>query len=127
MRAAITDAEGTMPDEAAAAEPKVHGLPPLPNEFEIPIPSKPGDPWNAGNGVVGLTVFQGLDAQVPSKHLANGTPWHVWKANEIRQACTPAAHKHQWLVAELNGVFVHVHHDHETGRVAIVIAPKRLN
>ncbi len=108
-------------------EPVVHELPDLPNEFNIRIPEKPGEPWAAANGVIGATLFPGTDPEPGSKTLKGGRPWRVWKANEIKKACTPAAYKHQWLILELNGVFVHVHHDHQTGMVNIVMASERLS
>lgn len=116
-------------DKVTATTPttKTHSLAPLPNEFEIEIPDKPGQPWNAANGMVGVTVFTGASPHETSKKLADGRAWHVWKANAIKKAMTPAAYKEQWLIAELNGVFVHIKHDHETGKVNIVIAGERLN
>ncbi len=102
-----------------------HSAPALDNEFEITVP-KPGEPWHGTNGRVGITVHPDLTSEIPnSKHLADGEPWRMWKANAIKNACTPKAHKVQWLVAELNGVFVHVHDD--GGLISIVVSAERLN
>ena len=102
-------------------------VPTLPNEFEIEVPDRAGVPWSASNGTVGVTIFPGeKENPEASKRLADGRPAHLWKQNMIRAALTPKAYKEQWLIAELNGVFVHINHDHKTGVVAIAIAEERL-
>ncbi len=115
-------------DDGDLGEPDaVTDVGPLPNEFEISVGAD-GEPWSAANQAVVVTVIpKGRDRAPPSKLLA-GTdrPAHIWKANHIRNAMTPNAYKDQWLIGELDGVFVHVKHDPVTGLVRIVMSKDRL-
>ncbi|MFQ6016769.1 MAG: hypothetical protein ACE5KF_01110 [Kiloniellaceae bacterium] len=90
-------------------------------EFEIEIGGE-AEPWHASNGRVAVTVFPSENGGQPSKML-NGRPALLWKQNAIKNACTPRAVKEQWLIAELDGVFVHVHE--KDGQVSVVVAPRR--
>ncbi len=98
----------------------------IPNGFEIDVPEDWRAPWSAINGTVGVTVFT-ANAEAPSKTIGEtGQPAHLFKNNQIKAAMTPNAYTEQWLVAELNGVFTHVRHDHLTRKVNIVVADHRL-
>ncbi len=115
-------------DDGDLGEPDaVTDVGPLPNEFEISVGAD-GEPWSAVNQAVVVTVMpQGSDRAPPSKLLA-GTdrPAHMWKANHIRNAMTPDAYKDQWLIAELDGVFVHIKHEADSGLVRVLVAKERL-
>ena len=120
--------DGTDPPPAQPRLRGVRGLD-LPNEFEITIPDAdpPGAPWSAVNGLVGISVYPTPGGGPTSlMELADGRRAHMVKSNQIKAAMTENAYKEQWLLSELNGVFVHVRHDHLTGKVAIVVADKRL-
>lgn len=113
-------------DEPSPPEVIQHSVPSLEREFKIAVPD-PGAPWHGvrGDGRIGITVYPDPKSDIPSsKHLADGRPWLLWNAVAIKNACTPMAHKVQWGVAELNGVFVHVHD--EGGLISIVVAAERL-
>ncbi len=92
------------------------------NEFEIK-PGDKGQPWHASNGPVDVTAFASEHNKAPSKSLG-AVPALLFKANRIHRAGTPDAYKEQWLVAELNGVFVHL--KSLDGRVSVIVADHRL-
>jgi hypothetical protein len=91
-------------------------------DFEIE-PGGKGEPWHAGNGRVGVTVYASACNTAPGKTLG-GVPALIFKDNRIRNACTPAAYREQTLIAELNGVFVHVMQ--RDGTAHVVVADRRL-
>lgn len=78
-------------------------------EFEIA--GSDGEVQHATNGHVGVTVFP------------DGVS-RVRKRNAIKNACTPEAHKVQWLYAELDGVRAYVRDD--GGRVSVVLTRQDL-
>ena len=83
----------------------------------------PGDMWTGGNALVGLTVIPSPLNTDPSTRL-NDEPAVAFISNAKRPfaAGTP---QDQTLIAELNGVFVHI--KTLDGRVYVVVADKRLN
>ena len=103
--------------------PLLHGA----TDFEIE-PGEPGEPWHASNGKIGVTVFPSEANTEPSKRLWEA-PALLYKNNKIhmpmgRDAAVPFTHRTQVLMAELNGVFVHL--VERDGSVAIVVADRRL-
>lgn len=101
-----------------------HVIGPLPNEFEIEI-GEGDEAWIGGNGAVIMSVIPGESRSPPSK-LLNDRPALLWKANHLRNALTPQEYKDQWLIGELDGVFVHLKHDPVTGLVRVIVSKKRL-
>ena len=96
-------------------------------DFEI-TPGDPGEPWHASNGKIGLTVFPSDANTEPSKRLWSA-PALLFKNNKIhmpmgKDAAVPFTHRTQVLIAELNGVFLHL--IERDGQVAIIVADHRL-
>ncbi len=93
------------------------------SEFEIK-PGAEGEAWTASNGYVGLTVLPSERNEAPSKYLGE-VPALAFKDVRIRNACTPEAYREIMLIAELNGVFVHV--VERGGAISIVVSDQRLH
>lgn len=99
---------------------------PVPNEFQITVPDDPAGNWLALNDVIAASVIPTKEGgEEQSKKMAKGQPAYIWKSNAIKKAGTPLAYKEQWLVMELGGVFVHLHHAND-GQMRIIVADHRL-
>ena len=80
------------------------------------------DYWTGSNDIVGLTVIASPKNVNPSKRL-NDEPALCFVSNEMKPFVIGAP-QDQTLIAELNGVFVHIRTHEE--KVFVVVADKRM-
>ena len=85
-------------------------------------PGDPGDPWTAGNALVGLTVLPSRRNTAPAKRL-DGQPALAYVSNTMKPFAKDSRQR-QTLIAELNGVFVQCRI--VDCRVQIVVSDSRL-
>ncbi len=78
----------------------------------------------ASNGHISVTVLPGDKPEDTMVHWPSGLCAHVQKRNLLKGVGSPNAVKEQWLLAELNGVWVHIKDDE--GKVHIVVTDHRM-
>ena len=108
--------------EPCALSPLANGA----GEFRVVV-GRDREPWHAGNGRIGVTVFPAACAAdpVPSKHLPDGTPVLLYTGNHIHGVGGANPWREQLCIAELMGVFVHI--QERRGLVSVTVADRRLD
>lgn len=96
-------------------------------DFEIVPSTDPGEPWHAQNGMLAVSVWPSRENSDPSTRLRNGCPALLYK--NVRLHWPPPEgqepRRGEVLIAELNGVFVHL--KVEECRVRVIVSDGRLN